>query len=125
MLQIDRRELNLIKLLADIKPVIRELPVGDFLCEYANAGINWIAERKTASDLAASIIDGRLFEQTARIHEAGYHQIFWFVEGDFPELFAGKQQLQWRTRFSPAARQMRGSQRHGRDRQASPAQSSR
>ena len=82
MLRLDRREVDLIRLLADTKPDVRELPMGDLLCEYENPDVNWIGERKTAIDLAASIVDGRLFEQTARIHEAGYRQIFWFVEGD-------------------------------------------
>ena len=80
MLTLDRREKDLSHALADVPHQMRELPVGDVLCEYGEN--TWIAERKRASDLAASIVSGRLFDQTARLHEAGYRRIFWFVEGD-------------------------------------------
>ena len=82
MLTIDRRERALSHALGGIPHVIQELPVGDVTCHYEADGDNWVAERKTAADLAASIADGRLSEQTARLHVAGYRQIFWFVEGD-------------------------------------------
>ena len=82
MLTVDRRETDLIRALADVPHTVRELPVGDVLCEYGDEDGAWIAERKCASDLAASIINGRLFDQTARLHEAGYRRIFWLVEGD-------------------------------------------
>ncbi len=56
-LVVDARERSLIKVLGkDI--VVETLEVGDILCEYEN-GAPWIAERKTADDLAASIRDGR------------------------------------------------------------------
>ena len=82
MLTIDRRERALSHALGEIPHNIQELPVGDVTCHYEAHGDNWVAERKTAADLAASIADGRLSEQTARLHVAGYRQIFWFVEGD-------------------------------------------
>ena len=80
MLTLDRREKDLSRALADVPHQMKELPVGDVLCEYGENA--WIAERKRESDLAASIVSGRLVEQTARLHEAGYRRIFWFVEGD-------------------------------------------
>ena len=81
MLTVDRREKELSRALGTLPHEIRELPVGDVLCEYGGADA-WVAERKSASDLAASIVSGRLLEQTARLHEANYQYIFWLVEGD-------------------------------------------
>jgi len=42
----------------------RTLPVGDYLCSD-----KFVVERKTASDLSSSIIDGRLFEQARKLSE--------------------------------------------------------
>ena len=36
----------------------------------------------TADDLAGSIIDGRLADQTARLMRSGYNYVFLIVEGD-------------------------------------------
>ena len=82
MLNVDRRERALSDAFTclDVAHYMRALPVGDILCEYEE-GAAWIAERKKASDLANSLSSGRLFEQTARLHEANYDKIFWFVEG--------------------------------------------
>ena len=79
---VDRREMDLRHALADVPHEVRELPVGDVVCQYDDADSAWVAERKRASDLAASLTTGRLFEQTARLHQAGYRRIFWLVEGD-------------------------------------------
>ena len=82
MLILDRREMALSDALTrlEVAHEVRALPVGDVLCEYENA-VPWVAERKQASDLANSLSGGRLFEQTARLHEARYDKIFWLVEG--------------------------------------------
>eukprot|EP00973_Karenia_brevis_P074464 10347100-Karenia_brevis.AAC.1 len=82
MLTVDRREKDLSRALADVSHKVRELLVGDAVCEYGEGKGAGIAERKRASDLAASLTGGRLFDQTARLHEAGYCRIFWLVEGD-------------------------------------------
>ena len=83
MLTLDRREIALSEALINlkVKHTMRELPVGDVLCEYETRN-HWVMERKQASDLANSLSSGRLFEQTARLHEANYQRIFWFIEGD-------------------------------------------
>ncbi len=60
-LVVDTRERSLIKALGK-ELEVRTLEVGDILCEYED-GSFWIAERKTADDLAASIHDGRWKEQ--------------------------------------------------------------
>ncbi len=80
MLTVDRREVDLSRALADVPHEVLELPVGDIVCEYGEGEGAWVGERKRASDLAASLTGGRLFDQTARLHEAGYRRIFWFVE---------------------------------------------
>ena len=82
MLTLDRREKALGDALTNLGVVhsMRQLPVGDVLCEYEDGGV-WVAERKQSSDLVRSLSSGRLFDQTARLHEANYNNIFWFVEG--------------------------------------------
>jgi len=82
MLILDRREMALSSALTrlEVAHAMQALPVGDILCEYED-GAPWVAERKQASDLANSLSSGRLFEQTARLHEAKYDKIFWLVEG--------------------------------------------
>ena len=63
---------------------MKPLAVGDVICTYEDDSA-WVAERKTASDLAKSIIDGRLNDQTARLLRAGYNYVFLIVEGDLSE----------------------------------------
>ena len=81
-LALDRRETSLSRALADQPHEVTTLPVGDVLCAYEDGRSSWIAERKTARDLAASIRDGRWQDQLARLHAANYAAIFFFVEGD-------------------------------------------
>ena len=58
-LTLDRRETYLSNALLDMPHVIADLPVGDILCEYNDGRVPWVAERKTAHDLASSIKSGR------------------------------------------------------------------
>ena len=78
---IDFREKGLIDFLKSLKPTVASLPVGDIICSYAD-NTEWVMERKTAHDLAASIIDGRWVDQTARLMTSGYRYVFFVVEGD-------------------------------------------
>ena len=78
---IDVREKGLIQLLKCLKPTVASLPVGDIICSYED-NTEWVMERKTADDLAASIIDGRWVDQTARLMTSGYRYVFFVVEGD-------------------------------------------
>ena len=64
-LVVDQRERQLLGLLPGVERAT--LDVGDILCKYED-GTGWIAERKTASDLAASLKDGRWAEQKDREH---------------------------------------------------------
>ena len=78
-LLVDYRERRLAEVL-EVPHLVRKLAVGDILCDYC-AGNQWIAERKTATDLAASIISGRWRDQLHRLKETGCRVIF-IVEGD-------------------------------------------
>ena len=78
---IDFREKGLINLLRWLKPTIASLAVGDIVCSYED-DTEWVMERKTAEDLAASIIDGRWVDQTARLMSSGYRYVFFLIEGD-------------------------------------------
>ena len=68
---IDVREKALIQLLQCLKPTVVSLPVGDVVCTYDD-GSAWVMERKTADDLASSIIDGRWAEQSSRRMSSDY-----------------------------------------------------
>ena len=81
MLTLDYRERSLIPLFPGA--AVKQLPVGDAMCEYQNGSL-WVAERKTADDLARSLIDGRLVEQKARQLESGA-PIFYIIEGDLAQ----------------------------------------
>ena len=78
-LLVDYRERRLAELL-DVPHLVRNLAVGDLVCDYGG-GNRWIAERKTASDLAQSIVSGRWRDQLHRLRETSCRIIF-LVEGD-------------------------------------------
>ena len=61
--------------------IIRSLPLGDVQCTYAD-GTGWLLERKTALDFAASICDGRYFEQRSRLYNEKGVQVVFVIEGD-------------------------------------------
>ena len=78
-LLVDYRERRLAEVL-EVPHLVRNLAVGDLHCDYG-CGNQWIAERKTASDLAHSIISGRWRDQLHRLRETCCRIIF-IVEGD-------------------------------------------
>ena len=78
-LLVDYRERRLAELL-DVPHAVRNLAVGDLMCDYG-AGNHWIAERKTAADLAASLTSGRWRDQLHRLRETRCRVIF-IIEGD-------------------------------------------
>lgn len=57
------------------------LPVGDYLLDR-----RILIERKTIRDLAASVRDGRLFAQAARLVEADYPKVALLIEGTSRDL---------------------------------------
>ena len=83
---IDSRERGLINIFqrAGVAHRVETLPVGDLLCQYADGGRAWVAERKRSDDLAASVKDGRWREQSVRLFGCGY-QVVYVFEGDFRE----------------------------------------
>ena len=54
---LDRRERALSAALGEYPHAMADLPVGDILCEYDDGAV-WVAERKTARDLAQSVRTG-------------------------------------------------------------------
>ena len=92
-IKIDNRETELIKLLDHVDMIkerekhkitieIVALPIGDIILEYVGKEII-IIERKSASDLEASIKDGRYEEQSYRLTNSTVHNhnIVYLIEG--------------------------------------------
>lgn len=90
---VDYREKQLIPLLENLKikgkfknlEIKREnLPIGDVIIKDKNGEEKLIIERKSVSDLAASIKDGRYAEQSFRLNNNRLHNhnIIYLIEGD-------------------------------------------
>jgi len=100
---IDTREIELIKYMQfyiETKPVYKEivlkiepLPIGDIII-HDGTKERIIIERKSISDLSASIKDGRYEEQSYRLMGLPIpnHNIIYLIEGDInkPNIFKGK-----------------------------------
>lgn len=111
LIKIDTREQDLFKkcesiILAvpkfkDIKLVFETLPLGDIII---NDGINdcVIIERKSLSDLAASIKDGRYDEQSYRLNGLAHHNhnIVYLIEGDMNRFNSFKERIDKQTLYS-------------------------
>jgi ERCC4-type nuclease len=85
----------------DLKLVPEQLPLGDIII---NDGQNdlLIIERKTLSDLAASIKDGRYEEQSYRLKNLWHHNhnIIYLIEGDFARFNSFKDRIDKQTLYS-------------------------
>ncbi|KAJ2784829.1 Crossover junction endonuclease mus81 [Coemansia javaensis] len=79
-----------------VRVEVRPLTVGDYLwiarakpdgaCRrLPDVVLDYVVERKRMDDLCASIRDGRYREQHARIHGAGFTNVFYVVEGNDPD----------------------------------------
>ena len=79
----DMRERNLIKLFRPTDILVETLDVGDVICKY-ESGEGWIAERKTTTDLAKSIQDGRWPEQMDRLFKSGFTVVY-IIEGSLKD----------------------------------------
>lgn len=111
IIKIDTREQELFKKcestisafpkFADIKLVSETLPLGDIII---NDGTNdcVIIERKTLSDLAASIKDGRYEEQSYRLNGLQHHNhnIVYLIEGDMYRFNTFKERIDKQTLYS-------------------------
>ena len=115
IVKIDTRERELIKrceelLVAvpafkDLKIVVEPLPLGDIII-CTNQGDNHIdniiVERKSLSDLAASIKDGRYEEQSYRLNGLAHHNhnIVYLIEGDLAKFNSFKERIDKQTIYS-------------------------
>ena len=111
IIKIDTREQDLFKKceatiaavpkFADIKLIVEPLPLGDIII---NDGTNdcIIIERKTFSDLAASIKDGRYEEQSYRLNGLQHHNhnIIYLIEGDINRFNSFKDRIDKQTLYS-------------------------
>jgi ERCC4-type nuclease len=111
IIKIDTREQELFKKceatiaaipkFVNIKLLVEPLPLGDIII---NDGTNdcIIIERKTFSDLAASIKDGRYEEQSYRLNgiEHHNHNIIYLIEGDINRFNSFKERIDKQTLYS-------------------------
>jgi ERCC4-type nuclease len=76
---IDSREITLSRALLRIglEHETRPLVLGDIII-----GDEWILERKTATDLARSLVDGRFEEQRSRLRAIKQARVGWLLEGE-------------------------------------------
>ena len=85
----------------DLKIEVCPLPLGDIII---NNGIidNVIVERKSLSDLAASIKDGRYEEQSYRLNGLPHHNhnIVYLIEGDLSKFNSFKERIDKQTLYS-------------------------
>lgn len=110
-LKIDVREAELIKKcqaniemisnFKDIKLVPVQLPLGDIILNDGEKDLI-IIERKSLSDLAASIKDGRYEEQSYRLKNLWHHNhnIIYLIEGDFNRFNSFKDRIDKLTLYS-------------------------
>ena len=92
-IRLDNREQELIKHIRelilsvdnfkDLEVLVENLPLGDIIIS-TNQEDKLIIERKSISDLAASIKDGRYEEQSYRLNNLNHpnHNIIYLIEGD-------------------------------------------
>jgi len=85
---LDCREHDLIELLKELEPIVKQLDLGDIIITDDEDKELIIIERKSVQDLEASIKDGRYEEQSYRL--SGYdkvhnHNIIYLIEGNLNE----------------------------------------
>jgi ERCC4-type nuclease len=115
LIKIDTRERELIKKCEDLlvaipafkelKIEVHQLPLGDIIiCDNENGKPidNILVERKTLSDLAASIKDGRYEEQSYRLNGLPLHNhnIVYLIEGDLGKFNSFKERIDKQTIYS-------------------------
>lgn len=92
IIEIDCREMNLIKLLnlyktcddLDFQIIEKQLPIGDIIIKNDDDTELIIIERKSTNDLISSIKDGRYKEQSQRLNGCSIHNhnIIYLIEGN-------------------------------------------
>ena len=85
----------------DLKFIVEQLPLGDIIINDGQNDII-IIERKTLSDLAASIKDGRYEEQSYRLNGIPHHNhnIIYLIEGDFNRFNTFRERIDKQTLYS-------------------------
>ena len=111
ILKIDTRERELLKIcenllvavpaFKDLKIVVEPLPLGDIIINNGQID-NIIVERKSLSDLASSIKDGRYDEQSYRLNGVPHHNhnIVYLIEGDLTKFNSFKERIDKQTLYS-------------------------
>lgn len=93
--------INAVPKFKDIQLISENLPLGDIII---NDGINdcLIIERKTLTDLGASIKDGRYEEQSYRLNGIPHHNhnIIYLIEGDMYRFNTFKERIDKQTLYS-------------------------
>jgi ERCC4-type nuclease len=93
--------INSVPKFKDIQLISENLPLGDIII---NDGINdcIIIERKSLTDLAASIKDGRYEEQSYRLNGINHHNhnIIYLIEGDINRFNSFKERIDKQTLYS-------------------------
>jgi len=112
LIKIDTRERELIKKCEDLlvavsafkelKIEVHQLPLGDIIICCNGQNDNILVERKTLSDLAASIKDGRYEEQSYRLNGLPLHNhnIVYLIEGDLGKFNSFKERIDKQTIYS-------------------------
>jgi len=113
LIKIDTREQELAKQcettisavnhFSNLKTIIEPLPLGDIIIyDEVNCQDLLIIERKTLSDLAASIKDGRYEEQSYRLNGLPHHNhnIVYLIEGDLARFNTFKERMDKLTLYS-------------------------
>jgi ERCC4-type nuclease len=111
IIKIDVRESDLLKKcetylemftnFKDLKIVSLQLPLGDIIINDGEKDLV-IIERKSLSDLAASIKDGRYEEQSYRLNGLDHHNhnIIYLIEGDLNKFNSFKERIDKQTIYS-------------------------
>jgi ERCC4-type nuclease len=93
--------LNIVSNFKDIKILVESLPLGDIIINNETDDCI-IIERKTLSDLASSIKDGRYEEQSYRLNgiEHHNHNIIYMIEGNMQQFNSFKERIDKQTLYS-------------------------
>jgi len=85
----------------DLKFIVEQLPLGDIIINDGQKDVI-IIERKTLSDLAASIKDGRYEEQSYRLNGIPHHNhnIIYLIEGDLQRFNTFRERIDKQTLYS-------------------------
>ena len=86
----------------ELKIEVHQLPLGDIIISSNGEIDNILVERKTLSDLAASIKDGRYEEQSYRLNGLPLHNhnIVYLIEGDLGKFNSFKERIDKQTIYS-------------------------